>query len=156
MITNRELSEVLEAIALLMELDAEQPFRLRAYRGAADEVMAIPDSVAEMLAAGKDLTELQGVGKGIAARIAEIVPLGRDAYLEQLEKEYAPGLLRLLKVPGLGPKRVRTIRDGLGISSPEAVKEAAEAGKLRDLPGFGEKTEATILRRVNRALSPPE
>lgn len=150
--TNKEIADVLEAIALLMEVDGAQPFRVRAYRGGADELLAHPEPVAEMVAAGKDLTELQGVGKGIAAKVEEILRVGPAAFLEQLEKETSPGLLALLRVPGLGPKRVRVIRDGLGISSLESVRDAALDGKLRGLPGFGEKTEATILRRVRRAL----
>ena len=150
--TNADISRALEAIASLMELDEVEPFRVRAYRAAADEILAQPEPVAEWVAAGRDLTELQGVGKGIATKVLEIVQVGRAAYIERLEKETAPGLLDLLRVPGLGPKRVRVIRDRLGLSSPEAVRDAAEQGRLRGLPGFGEKTEANVLRRIRRAL----
>ena len=155
MITNKELAEVLESIGLLMELDDAQPFRVRAFLRASEEVLALPDSVGEMSRAGKDLTQLRGIGKGIAARIEEIAALGRDAYLERLENEAGTGLLRLLRVPGLGPGRVRIIRDELGITSPEGVREAAQAGRLRGLPGFGEKTEAMILQQIEPSLGGP-
>jgi len=151
-VSNQQIADVLEATALLMEVDGAQHFRVRAYRSGAEELLAQPGPVAEMLAAGKDLTELNGVGKGIAAKVEEILRVGPDAYLERLEKETSPGLLALLRVPGLGPRRVRAIRDGLGISSLESVRDAALAGELRGLAGFGEKTEATILRSVLDAL----
>ena len=151
-VTNQEIGDVLEALALLMEVDGAQGFRVRAYRVGAEQIVAQPEPVADRVAAGEDLTALQGVGKGIAGKVAEIVSLGPAAYLARLEQDYAPGLLALLRVPGLGPKRVRAIRDGLGTCALEAVRDAALAGELRVLEGLGEKSEATILASVRRAL----
>lgn len=150
--TNADISRALEAIASLMELDEAKPFRVRAYRSGSEEIMAHPEPIAEWVAEGRDLTELQGIGKGIAAKVGEIVEVGAQQFIEQLEREHSPGLLDLLRVPGLGPGRVRAIRDGLGLTSIETVRAAAEEGRLRELAGFGEKTEATILRRLRRAM----
>lgn len=152
MTTNQDVAEVLEAIALLMEVDDVEPFRVRAYRAAADEIRAWPEPVADMVAANRDLTELQGVGQAIAARVTGIVVAGREAALAELERATAPGILHLLRVPGLGPKRARVLRDELGVTSLEAAREACEQGRVRTLPGFGKKTEETLLRRVKRAL----
>lgn len=151
-IPNQDVARILEDLGSLLEVEDSQPFRVRAYRGAADELMAMPEDVIEMVGEGKDLTELPGIGKGIAATIVKIVEMGPAAFRAQLEQENPPGLLDLLRVPGLGPKRVRTIVKGLKISSPLEVRDAAREGKLKGLAGFGEKTEATILKRLERAL----
>jgi DNA polymerase (family 10) len=97
---------------------------------------------------GEDLTELQGIGKELAAKIAEIVHTGRCQALEKLRKQSAPGLSELLKIPGLGPKRVRTLYHDLDIHTEEQLLRAAHDHRLRELPGFGQKTEAHILESL--------
>ena len=144
-----EIAAILDSIADLLEIEEASGFRIRAYRNSADSIRFFDPPLAEMVAAGSDLTELQDVGPGIAKKIEQIVAEGPDAYRARLEAS-APGLLELLRVPGLGPKRVRNLRDALGIGSIEGLREAAEQGRLREVAGFGPKTEERILRRLQR------
>lgn len=151
-VTNEEIADLLESIARLMEIDEAGPFRVRAYRNGGDSVRMMGKPLAERLAAGEDLTELPDIGAGIAKKVGEIVALGHDGFLAQLASQYPPGLLDLLKISGLGPKRVRLLKDSLGVTSPRALLEAAEAGRLSEVPGFGPKTTESIVRRVKRLL----
>ncbi len=148
--TSADVARVLDSIADLLELDEASPFRIRAYRNAADSLRLLDPPLAEMVAAGGDLTALQDVGQGIAKKIEEIVSRGPAAYLAEFEAS-APGLLELLRIPGLGTKRVRALRATLGIASVEELREAAESGRLRAVAGFGPKSEESILRGLARA-----
>jgi len=150
--TNDAIADVLDHLAIWQELEGAVPFKILAYRNGAESIRDHDGDVAEMVRAGEDLTKLEGIGKGIAKRIAEIVAAGPTAFRERFEREVGPGLFELLRIPGLGPKRVRVLRDALGITSPEELRAAAEAGRIRELEGFGEKTEERLLRRVRRAL----
>jgi len=149
-IRNDEIADALDKIATLLEIDDASPFRIRAYKNAADSIRLLDPPLAEMVAEGKDLTELQDVGAGIAKKIEEIVALGHAAFVERLGKEGSPGIFDLLRIPGIGPKRVRALRDRLGVTSIESLKAAAQDGRLREVPGFGEKTQERILRRIAR------
>lgn len=149
-VSNREIAEVLESIARLLEVEDASPFRIRAHRNAADTVRSHGRALTEMVAAGENLTDVQDIGPGIAKKIEELLAIGKRAFLEQLETRAGPGILDLLRVPGLGPKRVRAVREALGITSIEELRAAAEEGRVRGIPGFGEKTEASILRRLRR------
>ena len=147
--TSADVARVLDSIADLLELDQASPFRVRAHRNAADSLRFLDPPLADLVAAGEDLTALQDVGAGIAKKIEEIVAKGADAYLAELDAG-APGLLELLRIPGIGPKRARDLR-ALGIASVDALREAAESGRLGEVPGFGPKTVERILRRLARS-----
>lgn len=148
---NAAIADVLESIANLLEIDDESPFRIRAYRNAADTIRLLDPPLCAMVAAGERLTTVQDIGPAIAKKVEEIVRAGCAVYLEQLEAERSPGLLELLRIPGLGPKRVRALRDGLGISSIDDLRAAAEAGRLSEVPGFGAKTAERLLERLRKS-----
>jgi DNA polymerase (family 10) len=142
---NADIAAVFEEIADLLEVDNANPFRIRAYRNAAREMQALGRDARELVEQGEDLSELPGIGKELAAKITEIVHTGHCQALEKLRKQTAPGLPELLKIPGLGPKRVRALYHDLDIHSVEQLLRAAHDHRLRELPGFGPKTEAHIL-----------
>src|SRR3990172_1061341 len=121
---NADISDLFNQVADLLEILDENPFRIRAYRNAARTVGSLSQSVAAMVEQGKDLTELPGIGKDLAGKIQEIVRTGNLPYLQELEDRIPSQLGRLMKIPGLGPKRVKTLYDKLAISSLEDLKKA--------------------------------
>jgi len=149
-IHNSDVAEIFNKVADLLEILDENPFRVRAYRNAARVTGGLSQSVAAMVEEGKDLTEFPGIGKDLAGKIGEIVKTGYLSQLQDLEDRIPPQLIRLMKIPGLGAKRVKTLYDELNITGLEDLKKAAEAGEIRKLKGFGEKTEAAILAEMGR------
>ncbi|WP_455209804.1 DNA polymerase/3'-5' exonuclease PolX, partial [Kaarinaea lacus] len=145
---NADIAAVFEEIADLLEIDNANPFRIRAYRNAARAMLALGRNASELVEQGEDLSQLPGIGKELAAKIAEIVHTGRCQALEKLRKQSAPGLPELLKIPGLGPKRVRALYHDLDIHTVEQLLRAAHDHRLRELPGFGPKTESHILNNL--------
>ena len=149
-ITNEDIKQVFEQIADILEIKGDNPYRIRAYRNAARIVGGLSQDLAELVRAGEDLTKLPGIGEGLAKKIKEIVETGSLGYLERIKKDVPPGLLDMLKIPGLGPKRVKALYDKLGISTLDELKKAAQEGKIRMLEGFGERTEQKILAEIER------
>ncbi len=149
-IHNADVAEIFNKVGDLLEILNENPFRVRAYRNAARTVGSLSQSVSAMVEEGKDLTELPGIGKDLAGKIGEIVKTGYLSQLQDLEDRIPPQLIRLMKIPGLGPKRVKTLYDQLNITSLEDLKKSAEEGEIRKLKGFGEKTETAILAEMGR------
>jgi DNA polymerase (family 10) len=145
---NSEIAAVFNEIADLLEIRDDNPFRVRAYRNAARSVGGLSQSIADMVERGEDLTALSGIGKDLAAKITEIVKTGRLRKLEEIERQTPAELSRMMKVAGLGPKRVKILHDRLGIGNLEALRKAAEEGRVRELSGFGEKTEQKILEEL--------
>jgi len=144
------VAETFEKVADLLEIEGENPFRVRAYRDAARTVGGHSRSVAEMVEKGEDLTELPGIGEDLAGKIREIVETGKLSQAEELEKKTDPGLRELLGLPGLGPERVRELHERLGVRSLQELEDAASDGKISDLPGFGKKTEQNILEAIEQ------
>jgi len=136
---NADIAAAFEEIADLLELGDENPFRVRAYRNAARIVGGLSLDLAAALAAGEDLPKLPGIGADLDGKIHEIARTGSCKLLERLRKKYPAGITELLKLPGLGPKRLRALHERR-ISSLAALERAARAGKLAKIPGFGEKT----------------
>lgn len=145
---NAEIAEILERVGDMLEIEGANAFRIRAYRNAARTVADLPRGVAGMVEAGEDLSELPAIGKDLAGKIAEIVETGHLAMLDEMQGKTPAGLVDMLGVPGLGPKRVHVLHDELGIDSLKGLAEAARAGRIRKLAGFGGKTEAKILREL--------
>jgi DNA polymerase (family X) len=152
-VLNSDIARSLEKLADLIELEGGNPFRIRAYRNAARVVGELPRNVLAMTAAGEDLAELPGIGKDLAEKIETLAESGHIAVLDEMERKTPPSLLALLDVPGLGPKRVRLIFDHLGIRTLADLVIAAKSGKIRELPGFGEKTEQRILQEAEKRAS---
>ena len=145
---NADIAAIFERIADLLEIDDANPFRVRAYRNAARTLQGLGREAAELVARGEDLTRLPGIGKDLAAKVEEIVTTGRCRALEKLERKLPPSLGELLQLPGLGPKRVKQLYRELDIHTPLQLARAARDGRLRRLPGFGEKTELRILQAL--------
>jgi DNA polymerase (family 10) len=141
---NADIAAIFEEIADLLEIQGENPFRIRAYRNAARQMESLGVPVADMVARGEDLTELPGIGEDLAAKIKEIVETGKCQALEKLHKQLPATISTLLKIPGLGPKRVKALYQQLAIKSLAQLRRAVREGRIRDLAGFGEKTEASI------------
>ncbi len=148
-VDNQEIAAQFERIAELLEIQGENPFRVRAYRNAARTIQNLPRNLASMVAAGERLEELPTIGKDLAAKIREFVTTGSLRKLRELERAVPPGVRELLKVPGLGPKRLRVLRDEFGIRDLAALERAAREGRVRQLPGFGEKSERKLLAELN-------
>lgn len=133
-----------EKIALYMELLGENPFKISAFRKAANVLEVDPRSLAEM----DDIYTLKGIGKGTGAVIQDLVETGRSSLLEELEETVPKSLIPMLKIQGLGGKRIAKLRASLGIESVEALREACESGKVSQVSGFGKKTEMNLLREI--------
>ena len=146
---NADIGSIFEEIADLLEIENANPFRVRAYRNAARQLQGMGVPAADMVAKGEDLTELPGIGDDLAAKIQEIVETGKCQFLEKLRKKTPPTITELLKIPGLGPKRVRALYHELDVHTLEQLARAARDGRIRKLPGFGEKTEQTILEAIS-------
>jgi DNA polymerase (family 10) len=143
---NADIAAAFEEIADLLELGDENPFRIRAYRNAARVVGGLSLDLAAHVAAGKELPKLAGIGADLAGKIHEIVATGSCRLLQKLRARFPAGITELLRLPGVGPKRVRALHQA-NIDSLEDLRRAARAGKLPALPGFGEKTA----RRIDEA-----
>jgi DNA polymerase (family 10) len=152
---NADIAAIFEEMADLLEIQNENPFRIRAYRNAARQVEGMGVALSDLVAKDEDLTELPGIGDDLAAKIQEIVATGKCKALEKLRKQLPSSVTELLKVPGLGPKRVRTLYDQLKVKTTSQLAKAAKAGKIRELEGFGAKTEQTILDALTARTTEP-
>ncbi len=150
--TNEQIATILEQYADLLEIQGTDGFRLRAYRTAAKAISEHSNSVAELVQSNSDLTEISGIGKAIAQKCKEIVETGKLHQLEELQAEIPLGVLELMRIPKLGHKKAAILFHELNIASLEQLRAACEAGRVRNLPGFSEKTEATILAGMELAI----
>ncbi len=147
---NSDIADIFNEFADLLEIEDANPFRVRAYRNAARMMSSQSKSVADMVAHGEDLTKLPGIGKDLAEKVKEIVQTGSLSQLKEIEGRTPGELTRLMKIAGLGPKRVKTLHEELGIISLDELKKAAQDGKINQLKGFGKKTEQQILEKIGR------
>jgi DNA polymerase (family X) len=144
---NRELAETFQLIGDLMEIKGEIIYKILAYRKASDSLLNLGRDINDVYREG-ELTSIPGVGKAIAEKIEELLDTGKLEFLEKLKQEVPAGLAEMLKVPDLGPKKVALFWKEAGIDSLDKLESAARAGKLRKLPGMGEKSEAKILAGI--------
>ena len=147
MITARIAADFVEEYATLLELSGASPFRVRAYANAVRALETLTSPLDELLAAGT-LTEVKGIGDSVAELVAELADTGTAQAYEKLRAATPEGLLDMLRVPGLGPRKIVAIRKALGIETLDALEQACRTGQLSALKGFGSKTQATILKGV--------
>ncbi len=147
-LSNDDVARLFEEIADLLEIDDASPFRVRAYRTAASTLRGLGREARDMVAAGEPLTDLPGIGKDLAGKITEALSSGRIGALESLHREVPPSLEALLRIPGLGPKRVRALYQQLGVHDLDELRAAAAAGRVHTLHGFGIKTEQRVLDQL--------
>ncbi|MBW3561518.1 MAG: DNA polymerase/3'-5' exonuclease PolX [Actinobacteria bacterium] len=147
---NSQIAQLLHEIAVLTELEEENrgSFRARAYHNAVRALEGETRDVTQLTA--EELTAIKGIGKAIAGKIREYAEIGSIAKLEQLRSRFPPGYVELTRIPGLGPKTLSMLRDELGVTTLDGLKEAIAQEKLRDLPGLGAKTEENLARDIER------
>jgi DNA polymerase (family X) len=138
------ISGVLEEIARILELNGENPFKIRAYHNGARFLESLTDDLDELIASGR-LAEQPGIGEALADKIATLRRDGRLEFHEKLRLSLPPGLLEILTIPGVGPKKTRVLWTELGVTDIAALQAACTEGRVAALKGFGEKTQAKIL-----------
>jgi DNA polymerase (family 10) len=147
---NADIAALFDELAELLEVQGANPFRVRAYRTAARTVESSAQSVADLVAApGHDLTQLAGIGKDLADKIETVVTTGVLPQLEELRGQFPPDVLKMLRIPGIGPKKVAALLDQLQVRTLTDLRAAAEAGRVAALKGFGKKTEQIILEGLD-------
>ena len=149
--TNSEIAGIFLDMADLLEMKADNPFKIRAYRRAAESIKQLPREMSAMLAAGEDFREIPGVGEAVATKSEELLRTGRLVAYEELKAALPPGVLDLMAVPGVGPKTAYRLAAELGVRSIDDLERAASNGRVAALPHLGEKTAEKILREI-RAL----
>lgn len=144
-----KVAAVLVEIGTLLELKGENPFKTRAYHNAARTIESLTEPLAKLIADGR-LGETKGIGEALEKKITELVQTGKLAYYEELKASIPPGLIEMLEVPGLGPKKIQALQKNLGVDSIEKLEAACKAGKVAELDGFGEKTQTNLLEGIER------
>ena len=145
---NAEVASVLEEVADVLEIQGENPFRIRAYRNAARTIEVLTTPLSRMVEEHKPLTDLAGIGKEMANHIREMVETGTLGYRDRLLDEVPRSLVDLMRLPGVGPKKAKKLWDELRICSVDELEEAARAGRIAGVPGFGAKTQEKILAGI--------
>jgi DNA polymerase (family X) len=146
--TKNEIADVLSEIALLLELQGENPFKVRAYQSGARALEAIEESELARLIAEDRLQDVKGIGDALSKKIAELHTTGKLQFFEKLKASVEPGLVEMLDIPGLGPKKIRALREKLGITDIAALTQACNDGRIAELDGFGAKTQEKILAGI--------
>src|SRR5271163_1245563 len=145
-----QITDILEEIAVLLELKGENPFKARAYTNAARTLDNFEGDLAQLVNEGR-LGEMSGIGDALQKKITELVKTGKLGYYEELRASVPEGLLALMEIPSLGAKKINALHAKLGISSVAELEAACLAHKVRDLPGFGAKTEDKLLAGIAQA-----
>lgn len=147
--TNAALADTFDLVADILEFQAANPFRVRAYRNGARTIRDHADSIASLAAEGKDrLKQIDGIGDDLALKIVTLVQSGELPKLKELQAQVPESVLALMKIPGVGPKKAAALHKELGIQTLEQLKAACEAGQVRSIKGFGEKTEKLIQQGI--------
>jgi DNA polymerase (family X) len=144
-----KVAEILTEIGTLLELKGENPFKTRAYVNGARTIESLNESLAKLVTE-KRLGEIKGIGEALEQKITEMVETGKSKYYDELKASIPPGLIEMLEISGLGPKKIQALNKTLGIDSIEKLEAACKKGKVAGLDGFGEKTQANILEGIER------
>ncbi|MDA1162616.1 MAG: DNA polymerase/3'-5' exonuclease PolX [Planctomycetota bacterium] len=148
---NIEIARLFEELADLLELQGANAFRLRAYRNAARTLASLPEAVSELAESGaKSLQKIPGIGKDLAEKLVAVVETGELPQLEELRQQIPVGVVMMLRIPGIGPKKVAAIFNELGLTTLDQLREAAEMGQIAELKGFGARTATTILEGLDQ------
>ena len=141
------VGEILEHIAQLLELKGENPFKIRAYTNAARALESLSEPI-ETLVAEERLGSIEGIGKAITEKVTELVTTGRLEYYEELKSSFPEGIFELFELQGLGAKKIKALHDQLGVSSVADLEKVCQEGRAAELAGFGEKTQAKLLKAI--------
>jgi DNA polymerase (family 10) len=154
-LTNMEMAAALDELGDLYELDGAIVHRVVAYRNAAKVIRESPVSVAGLVHDGR-VTELPGIGRTLEEKLRALLETGTTPAIEKLRAKFPPGLVAMTKLEGLGPKRARRLHEELGVDSLDALRQAAEGGRIRELKGFGEKAESALIAALDAHAERPE
>ncbi|MDO8543300.1 MAG: helix-hairpin-helix domain-containing protein [Opitutaceae bacterium] len=146
--TKNEIANVLSDIGTLLELKGENPFKVRAYQSGARALEAIEESELAKLIEKNELQSVKGIGEALGKKVVELHTTGRLEFFEKLKASVEPGLVELLQIPGLGPKKIRALRDKLGVTDIAALTQACTDGRVAELDGFGAKTQEKLLAGI--------
>lgn len=146
--TKNDIADVLGEIGTLLELKGENPFKVRAYQSGARVLEGIEEAELARLIAAGELDSVKGIGDALAQKITELHTTGKLEFFEKLKASIEPGLVELLQIPGLGPKKIRALHDKLGVDSIAALTAACHDGRVAALDGFGEKTQEKLLAGI--------
>lgn len=149
-VQNAEIADIFDRLADLLEIERANPFRVRAYRNGARTIRGHARSMADLLDQGKDLSQLPNIGADLSGKIRTIVDTGRLPLLEEVESRTPAALGELMKIEGLGPRRVRALHEQLDIQDLDDLRRAAREGRIRELEGFGPRTEQLLRERLER------
>src|SRR6266513_4513117 len=141
------VAEVLMEIGTLLELKGENPFKTRAYENDARALERLTEPLQKLVVENR-LVEIKGIGEARQKKISDLVTTGKLAYYDELKASIPPGLVEMLQIPGLGPKKVKALNEKLGIETIDELEAACQAGKVAVLDGFGEKTQSKILEGI--------
>ncbi|TFG14351.1 DNA polymerase/3'-5' exonuclease PolX [Candidatus Thorarchaeota archaeon] len=147
MTKNADVAQALKEISLLLEVEGENPYRLRAYSKAVRSISSLGEDI-EAIASRDELTNIPGIGTGIAAKIEEYLRTGTIDMLDDLRARTPVDVLELDAIPGVGPKTIKLVYDELGVNDLESLEEAALSGKIATLRGMGEKSQTQILEGI--------
>lgn len=142
-----KVAEILVEIGTLLELKGENPFKTRAYSNGARIIESLAEPL-ETVIAEKRLGQIKGIGEALEQKITELVETGKLKYYEELKASIPPGLIEMLAISGLGPKKIQALQKHLGVDSIDKLEAACKAGKVAELAGFGEKTQANLLEGI--------
>ncbi|MEI7706181.1 MAG: helix-hairpin-helix domain-containing protein, partial [Deltaproteobacteria bacterium] len=149
MVDKVAVARALRELGMLLEVQGENPFKVRAYENGARALEELPGGLDEVIAAGT-LTEIPGIGKALAAKIEELARTGRLELLDRTRAALPAGIGEMLRIPDLGPKKIAALHAALGIGSVPDLEQACREGRVREVKGFGEKTERKILEGIER------
>ncbi|MBI1819164.1 MAG: DNA polymerase/3'-5' exonuclease PolX [Nitrospirae bacterium] len=145
----QEISDLLMNIATYLELKGENPFKIRAYQNASRTISTLEGDIKEMALSGT-LKEQKGIGEALFEKIHEFVTTGKSLYFEELKASTPPGLLDMMEIPGLGPKKIKSIYEKLGIATIGELEYACKENRLLTLEGFGPKSQENILKAIQQ------
>lgn len=144
-----QVADILVDIGLLLELKGENPFKTRAYQNAARTLQQLEEPLAKIVSEER-LGEIKGIGEALQQKITELVTTGALKYYDELKASIPSGMRAMLEIPGLGPKKIKALHDKLGVDTIEKLEQACKEGKVAELPGFGEKTQANLCAGIER------
>jgi len=147
-VDNKSIAGILYETADLLEIDAQDSFRIRSYRNAAEAIEGLTQQISEIISEPKQVLAVPGIGKGMLLNLQEMMKEGRLSLHAELLKKYHPSMLQLLRVQGLGPKTIALIWSAYQVSDLEGVENLAREGKIRILPRMGEKHEKKLLKAI--------
>lgn len=143
----KRVAEILEEIGTLLELKGENPFKSRAYYNAARTIQTLQEDIVELARSGR-LAEIKGIGEALQQKITELITTGQLQYYAELKSSFPPGLIEMLRIPGVGPKKVKVLWEKLGITTIGELEYACKENRLVKLEGLGEKSQEKILKGI--------